>query len=811
MATALASRSAAAPASSGTTTIDEYDGYPDVATVTTGDRIVGIDLREPDFVDTTGAGVTTTVGSLAGDHGPVPRGRHAPQADRGRHDGRGRLGPAADATRSRPATRSTGIASKFDVSMMTLWWANDLDVQGRAAPGPDPDDPAGQRASCVTVTANDTLDAIAAKYKVDKDDASSRPTTSTDPNLVVGQVLVVPGAKGKPIPTPEARQASGHQQAAQLGRRRWPVARRPRTPAGGSRGRSSGGGNYISQYYHYGHYGIDIAADYGSRVRAARRRDGHLRRLEEQRRRLPGLDRPRLRAVHDLQPHVGGHRRTRPARRARPAGRPGRPVRQRDGPAPPLRGLARPRLGRRQRGSTRWATSRPIAAHRPPAGAGEPRARMPAMFLDRVKIWVRAGDGGDGAATFRREAHVPRGGPDGGDGGRGGSVYLAVDAGQTTLRDFQAKRHFKATSGGRGEGSRRHGKAGDDLVLSVPPGTARLRRRDRRAPRRPRRASASGRWSPAAAAAASATRTSRPRPTRRREHAQKGEPGDGALAPARAAAHRRHRARRAAERRQVDAAGGPHRRPAEDRRLPVHDARAEPRRHGPRRRGRAPTDDRRRARAHRGRERRRRPRPRVPAPRRADADPRPRRRRVVARPGVGPRGHPRRAAGPRPGAAREADARRVQQDRPARGRATRGPASARPREGGPDGRRHLRGRPARVSTRSAPSSRTCCRTPPSWPARPSRPASSSTASRRCSDGFVVEPRRPASIRVRGTRIERIAAQTNFDVEESAERFQRDLARLGIDAELRRAGIAPGDLVRIGATELEWEAQPWEGR
>ena len=51
------------------------------------------------------------------------------------------------------------------------------------------------------------------------------------------------------------------------------------------------------------------------------------------------------------------------------------------------------------------------------------------MFLDRVKIWVRAGDGGDGAATFRQEAHVPRGGPDGGDGGRGGSVYLRVDAG----------------------------------------------------------------------------------------------------------------------------------------------------------------------------------------------------------------------------------------------------------------------------------------------------------------------------------------------------------------------------------------------
>src|SRR6187431_905521 len=94
------------------------------------------------------------------------------------------------------------------------------------------------------------------------------------------------------------------------------------------------------------------------------------------------------------------------------------------------------------------------------------------MFLDRVKIWVSAGAGGDGAATFRRESHVPRGGPDGGDGGRGGSVHLRVDAGQTTLRDFRYKHHFRATPGGRGGGDRRHGAAGDDLYLDVPPGTA---------------------------------------------------------------------------------------------------------------------------------------------------------------------------------------------------------------------------------------------------------------------------------------------------------------------------------------------------
>ena len=93
------------------------------------------------------------------------------------------------------------------------------------------------------------------------------------------------------------------------------------------------------------------------------------------------------------------------------------------------------------------------------------------MFFDEVRVWIRAGDGGDGAATFRHEAHVPRGGPDGGDGGRGGSIYLTVDAGETSLRDYRHSHHFKASSGGRGSGQRMHGKAGTDLVLKVPPGT----------------------------------------------------------------------------------------------------------------------------------------------------------------------------------------------------------------------------------------------------------------------------------------------------------------------------------------------------
>jgi len=76
------------------------------------------------------------------------------------------------------------------------------------------------------------------------------------------------------------------------------------------------------------------------------------------------------------------------------------------------------------------------------------------------------------------------------------------------------------------------------------------------------------------------------------------------------------------------------------------------------------------------------------------------------------------------------------------------------------------------------------------------------------DGFVVE-REAGAFRVRGRRIERIAAQTDFTNEESADRFQRDLARLGIDAELRRAGVATGDTVLIGGVELEWDQEPWD--
>ena len=93
------------------------------------------------------------------------------------------------------------------------------------------------------------------------------------------------------------------------------------------------------------------------------------------------------------------------------------------------------------------------------------------MFTDRVRVFVKAGDGGAGALSFRREKYVPRGGPDGGNGGRGGNIILEVSNDLNSLADFRYKHHFVAPAGGRGGGSRRHGKDGRDLVLKVPPGT----------------------------------------------------------------------------------------------------------------------------------------------------------------------------------------------------------------------------------------------------------------------------------------------------------------------------------------------------
>lgn len=165
------------------------------------------------------------------------------------------------------------IASHFKVSMMTLWWANALKSKDALHIGQQLRIPP-VNGLVVTVAATDTVDSLAARYHVSTD-AIITMNQLTDPTLVVGQVLIVPGAMGAPIPTPKptpapkvvqhpssagSRGGGSSTTAAGVGgqytggRLQWPVV---------------GGNNYISQYYHYGHWAIDIAAGYGSTVVAA--------------------------------------------------------------------------------------------------------------------------------------------------------------------------------------------------------------------------------------------------------------------------------------------------------------------------------------------------------------------------------------------------------------------------------------------------------------------------------------------------------------------------------------------------------------
>ena len=670
---------------------DEY-GYEDAGSATVSDGVIGVDLRHPDL----GGGVATGVGAptvtIAGITGPFL------------DDGTLLKPVAVDTTvedgsdllrtyKVKSGDTLTGIADKFDVSMMTLWWANNLDSKDELHLGQVLTIPP-MSGLVVTVTANDTLDGIAAKYKVDKADIVET-NELKDPNLVVGQVLVVPGAKGKAIPTPKPVKRQTVTKSRQRRRRLQPSAHQVHAAAG-SPGRSCGGGNYISQYYHYGHYAIDIAADYGSRVRAG----GSGTVIFAGWKSNGGGYQVWIAhgsGLYTTYNHMSASRSgaastsgaaSRSAASASPATPAARTSTSRSGAAP---------SGTAARGSTRSATSRPIPRH-----GRRPKPASPVRECPRCSSTAsRSGSVPATAATGRRPSGARRtsraAAPTAVTAVAAARSTSRVDAGQTTLRDFQVKRHFKATSGGRGEGSRRHGKAGDDLTLTVPPGTGVY---DDETGELLADLVAVGQRAMVARGGRGGLgnthfKTVHPPGAEARPE---GRARSGGCPPARAPAHRRHRAGRAAERRQVDAPRRADRGTAEDRRLPVHDARAEPRRHGPRRRGRAAPDDRRRARAHRGRQQRARPRPRVPAPRRADPDPGPHRRRLVARPRVGLRRHPRGARAPtiRRCSRSRCSSRSTSSTCP-RPASLAGLRAARD-EGGPDGRRDLGGRRARGST-----------------------------------------------------------------------------------------------------------------
>jgi GTPase len=429
-----------------------------------------------------------------------------------------------------------------------------------------------------------------------------------------------------------------------------------------------------------------------------------------------------------------------------------------------------------------------------------------AMFLDRVTIWVRAGDGGDGAATFRREAHVPKGGPDGGDGGRGGSILIRVDPGLTTLRDFRFTHHFRAESGGRGLGAKRHGKSGEDLVIAVPPGTGVLDDAtgallaDLVATGQEVTIARGGRGGLGNVHFATSTH-------RAPQHAQKGEPGEerglrlelrliadvglvglpnagkstllGALTAARPKIDSYPFTTLEPNLGVMDLGDAADRRPTvadvpgliegassgaglghaflrhvERTRVLVHVVDGAARDPG------------------------------------WDHD--------VIREEL--RLHdPRLLDKPLVVVFNKMDLPAAREAWPAFEAALRAEGLtvvAVSAESG-DGLGRLRA----IAGELLPDVDDAAEVPEPFGVVIHQLDAAG-------DGFTMERERDAH-RVRGKRIERIAAQTNFDVEESAERFQRALDRLGIDGALRKAGIQPGDVVRIGAIEFEWGPDAWE--
>jgi GTP-binding protein len=431
---------------------------------------------------------------------------------------------------------------------------------------------------------------------------------------------------------------------------------------------------------------------------------------------------------------------------------------------------------------------------------------MPPMFLDDVRIAVRAGAGGDGAATFRREAHVPRGGPDGGDGGRGGSIYLRVDVGETTLLSFRYRHQFSATAGGRGERSRRHGKAGDDLYLAVPPGTAVLDAEsgalvaDLVAAGQEVMVARGGRGGLGNTHFATATHQA-PR------HAQKGEPGeeralrlelrliaDVGLVGLPNAGKSTLLAALTAARPKIAAYPFTTLEPN----LGVMDLGVED--------GRRPTI--------------------ADVPGLIEG----------ASSGAG-LGHAflRHVERTRvllhvvDGSARDPrwDHEVIRDELEAHDTAllqkpilvvfnkldlsTAADAWPAFRDAMQEAEVPVLAVSAEAGTGLDDLRRAVGDLLPDADALAEPPAPAGVVVHRLegrSDGFVLD-REEGMLRVRGRRIERLVAQTNFDNEESAERFQRELVRLGIDDALRKAGVRRGDLVRIGVAELEWEPQGYD--
>ena len=209
----------------------------------------------------------------------------------------------------------TGIARKFGVSMMTVWWANHLRAKDDLHIGQTLTIPP---VSGVVITVELERHARGARGEVPgrRRRRSSTPTSSTTRTSSSAR-----RSRSRAATAPASRRPSRRRRSPSRSRRAASsssgshTSTKPPSQYSGGKFAWPVAGGYISQYFHYGHYALDIAADYGHAGQGGGGRDGDLRRLEEQRRRLPGLDRPRLEPVHDVQPHVVDLGRARPARR----------------------------------------------------------------------------------------------------------------------------------------------------------------------------------------------------------------------------------------------------------------------------------------------------------------------------------------------------------------------------------------------------------------------------------------------------------------------------------------------------------------